>query len=224
MGLAVDELLGLLAHELRSPIATLRSACQLAAARGHDDSGAAFEVVDRQSRQLERILDDLQCYSRAERCVLQVDPTRCHAGDVVERVVSWIEPLRRERGHVVDVSSSGPVELMADSRALEHMLRNVLWNAIQFDPDGGAVQIRLRGADDTLSIAVCDAGYGVPDEEEDSLFVPFVRHRPRGTGAPGPGLGLTVARHLARAHGGDLTLRSGPEVGAIAEIVLPRAR
>lgn len=221
MGLAVDELLGVLAHELRAPIATLRSACQLAAARGHDDSGAAFEVVDRQTRQLERILDDLQSYSRAERGVLKVQPTPCHAGDAVDRVVSWIEPLRRERGHAIDVSTSGPVELMADARALEQMLRNLLWNAVQFDPDGGAVQIDLRGDDERLCIDISDAGYGVPADGE-ALFEPFVRHRPRGCGAPGPGLGLTVSRWLARAHGGDVTLRSGPEVGAVAALRLPR--
>lgn len=213
MSLPVDELLGLLAHELRAPIATLRSAVQLGQLRGPGPS--TFEIIDRQTRQLERILDELEDYSRSERQVLSIERAPCDLRAVAERSVRWVEPLRLERGHALTVTGDGE-RVMADAFAVERIVRNLLWNAIQYDPGAGVVELRVVAG----GLDLLDRGVGLPDDIE-PLFEPFARWHPSGCSAVGPGLGLTVARSLARLHGGDVALCPRDGGGAVASLRLP---
>jgi signal transduction histidine kinase len=125
-----------------------------------------------------------------------------------------------DAGH--DVGYSGPEHLRVHGRqlALRRLLDNLIDNAVKY---GGRADVALRVAGDTVEIDIADRGPGIPEAEREKVFAPFYRleaSRSRETG--GTGLGLAVARGIARAHGGDVTLHDRPGGGLVATIRLPR--
>jgi signal transduction histidine kinase len=86
------------------------------------------------------------------------------------------------------------------------MFRNLIENAVRFSPDGGAIEVRAARATDELIVEVSDEGPGVPPEDKEVIFSAFFRRVSKSGGSSGAGLGLTIARDIARLHGGDLTL------------------
>ena len=100
----------------------------------------------------------------------------------------------------------GAVTVFARRLDLERMVRNLLENAVRHSPEGGEVRITIDDAEATVSIAVADDGPGVPESERPRIFEPFFRSGAARTDASGSGLGLPIAREVARAHGGDVVL------------------
>jgi two-component system CheB/CheR fusion protein len=204
-----DEFLAMLAHELRNPIAPLRTSLYLLR-EDPDQHDRYIDMAERQVKHLVRIVDDLLDVSRITRgkIVLRAGPVRL--ADVVKRSVELVRPLLDERGHTLDVRlPAEPVVLHADDVRLVQAFGNLLSNAASYTPAGGSISIVAEPAGEEVRIAVRDNGVGLAPELLPRVFDLFVQgdaalDRTLG----GLGIGLTLVRAVAELHGGRIEARS----------------
>ncbi|TAK66453.1 MAG: HAMP domain-containing histidine kinase, partial [Dehalococcoidia bacterium] len=114
----------------------------------------------------------------------------------------------------------GPIPLVGDGDQLERALGNLVANAIKFTPKGGSIELRAAADDGDVRLSVADTGVGIEPEQQARVFERFYK-ADRGRGS-GTGLGLAIVKHIARAHGGDVSLESRPGHGSTFTISLPR--
>ena len=194
-----------LAHQLRTPLATIKGSCQLLLERQTGEAVGSLERILRQAERMDRLLGDLLDYAR---------PTIAEARPVP---LAELTPELATADPRVRVGAGGELAVQADAEHLRQILANLVDNALQASPAETPVEIAARAADDGVEITVADRGPGLGEDPE-RLFEPYVTGRAGGTG-----LGLPIARSLARANGGDLTLAERPGGGAVARLRLPRA-
>lgn len=213
-----------LAHQLRTPIASLQATAQALQDGILAPDTETLGVLSDQSTHLQRLVADLEKVSRAEerRIVLTSRPQLL--APVVEHAVAAERERYAAHGVTLDVdlpaSGRGPVARIDPDR-LREALGNLLDNALRHTPPGGAVSVTIRGGDEGSSteIEVTDTGGGFERNHAEQLFRRFHRESADSSGS---GLGLTIARALVEAHGGTLTGRSeGPGRGASFTITLP---
>jgi PAS domain S-box-containing protein len=222
------EFLTAMSHELRTPInATLGYAELLALGiRGPvtDTQRDDLERIRRSQQHLLGIVNDLLNYSRIDAGQVEYDLTPVPVHAVVAAVLPMVEPQALAKGLAV---AHGPCseELVAWADRLKavQVVLNLLSNAVKFTPAGGRVTISCGEADGRVVVTVADTGPGIPPEQQERIFEPFVQlGRSHTSGHEGTGLGLAISRDLARAMGGDLTVASAPGQGAAFTFALPR--
>jgi PAS domain S-box-containing protein len=225
-----SEFLAAMSHELRTPInATLGYADLL-------DMEIAGPVTDQQQEYLKRIrgsqqhllriITDLLNYSRIEAGQVEYEITPISLHTAVEAVLAMVESLALGKGIVLQHGPC-PVEVVAraDLGKAEQIVLNLISNAVKFTPAGGRVTVGCGMVDGKPCVTVSDTGPGVPPEHQHSIFQPFVQlGRSLTSGHEGTGLGLAISRDLARAMGGEITLRSEPGEGASFTLTLPPDR
>jgi signal transduction histidine kinase len=198
-------------HELKTPLTNIRLYAELLEdhVAADDDAGQQrLAIVVAESQRLGRLINNILTFSRheRERGHLALHPTPVRVDDVVAEVVAQFAPGFAARGVTVDVQAGAAGAVRADGDALRQMLGNVLGNVEKYAP-GGAVVVRTDGAPPLTTITVHDSGPGIPAPDRDRIFEPFVRLGGAAhEGVPGTGIGLGIARDLARLHGGDLRL------------------
>ncbi|WP_133501039.1 ATP-binding protein [Cognatilysobacter terrigena] len=220
-----DEFLATLAHELRNPLAPLRTG--LALLQATDDpvmTSRTREVMERQLGHMVRLIDDLLDLSRVTRGAIVLQRRRLEVGDVVNIALEASRPLLDAAGVALHVDIDEPrTPLEADDTRLAQVLTNLLNNAAKFTPSGGRVDVRVRQHGECVRIEVADTGIGLAPTQLDSIFDMFAR----GEGSElhgGLGIGLTLARRLAELHGGRLRAESeGPGRGSRFLLDLPIA-
>jgi len=199
------------AHELRSPIATLRGELQLSLRRTRDEEGyrAAIARALQNVELLSLLADDLLTLARVQSRRAPRDE-RARVSDVLEGAVELARPLALERRVSVEPSAlaeDAAVEVHGAKRALARALRNLLDNAIAHSEEGGRVVVGAARDGDAVLVSVQDDGEGVLEAEALHLFTPFWRgHREQSGDTVGAGLGLAIAQEIARAHGGEVSL------------------
>lgn len=192
------------AHELRSPLAALYGELQqaLRKPRELESYKATIEQGLVSARRLNQLADDLLTLARPR------DAASSDASAPVSTIVSQVVELVRARAEERSVRVRTEVmieQACGGARDLERMLRNLVENAVEHSPAGEVVSVLVSRIDDTLWFSVEDRGPGIPAQERERVFEPFYRARVSGVGAPrGAGLGLAIARDIARAHGGDV--------------------
>ncbi len=213
-----------LAHQLRTPIASLQATAQALQDGILAPDAETLSVLTDQSTHLQRLVGDLEKVSRAEerRIVLTSSPQLI--APVVEHAVAAQGERYAARGVTLHAdlpaSGTGP-KARVDPDRLREALGNLLDNALRHTPEGGAVTVTMRGGDEATfaDIEVRDTGGGFEPSHAQQLFHRFHRE---SADSPGSGLGLTIARALIEAHGGTLTANSqGPGRGATFTITLP---
>jgi len=221
-----DEFLATLAHELRNPLAPLRNAVQILKLRvpGSPETDSVLAVVERQLRQMTRLIDDLVDLSRITRNKLELRHDRVKLADVVHAALETSQPLIEAGGHRFTLQMPGePIMLEADATRLSQVLSNLLNNAAKFTPRGGGIMLRVEREDDEAVLRVRDTGVGIPPEALPRIFEMFSHadHAlERGHG--GLGMGLTLVRRLVELHGGTVEARSeGKGRGAEFVVRLP---
>ncbi|HEX5760757.1 MAG TPA: ATP-binding protein [Thermoanaerobaculia bacterium] len=223
-----DEFLATLAHELRNPLAPIRTAVEIL----HREGGAsvesrwALEVIDRQMAQMTRLVDDLLDVSRITRDKLELRKGRAELAGLVRSAVETSRPLLAAGGHQLTVSvPPRPIFVDADPTRLEQALSNLLNNAAKYTPRGGDVSVTVERRRGQAAVTVRDTGIGIPPEMLPRIFDMFTqvdRSLERAQG--GLGIGLTLARRLVEMHGGTIEAHSeGPGRGSSFTIRLPIA-
>lgn len=219
-------LIGNVAHELRTPLAALEGYLEGLVDGVLPNDPESFSVMQQEVRRLRRLVDDLQTLSRVEAGQIALRLERFDLIPLVERVVSQLRPQAIAQCLQVDIDApitTLPVHADADRTA--QILINLIGNALRYTPEGGCITVHLALRDGLAQVAVADTGIGIPAEALPYLFERFYRVDPsRSRRSGGSGIGLTIARHLAWAMGGDLTAASaGPGQGSRFTLTLPPA-
>jgi PAS domain S-box-containing protein len=207
-----DEFLATLAHELRNPLAPISNAVQILTLRGDDPAVVAqtSELMDRQVRQMGRLVDDLLEVSRIGRGKISLQKTPVDMAEVVATAVETSRPLVEAGRHSLTVTlPERPVRVEADAARLAQVLSNLLNNAAKYTEDGGRVDLIVEQVKGEAVIRVRDNGIGIATERLPSIFDMFeqiegVSDRSHG----GLGIGLTLARRLVEMHGGKIEAHS----------------
>ena len=223
-----DEFLAMLAHELRNPLAPIRTAAEVISRRATDDVLAqrAAEVVRRQTTHLTRIVDDLLDVSRISTGHIVLKRETLLLSEVIDHAVETVAPLWREKQHEISmVASLEPLYVSGDLARLVQSLSNVMTNAAKYTQAGGKIGIQVTGSADAVKVAISDNGAGISPEFMPSIFDLFAQaDRTLDRSQGGLGIGLSVVKKLVEMHGGTISARSaGLGCGSVFEITLPRA-
>ncbi|MBN9167031.1 MAG: hypothetical protein BGO98_05480 [Myxococcales bacterium 68-20] len=213
-----DEFIAMLAHELRNPLAPLRSALSLLGVKARDDDTTANEreVMERQVNHLVRLVDDLLEVSRIDRGMLELRRERIELGSVVHNAMETSIPLIREAGHRLEVElPQQPLWLHGDPVRLAQIFSNLLNNAARFTERGGRITLVAKEHEGAAWVSVRDTGVGFAQEFASRLFEMFSKSE-RSSGL---GIGLALSRRLAEMHGGTIEGRSEGE-GRGAEFIV----
>ena len=198
------------AHEMRTPLTTMAGA-----AEGYRDGlYTADELADTTAAEtvrLQRLAADLAAVSRVDEGRLQLEVAADDLSAIVRTVVDRFGRRFADAGLVLDAPDHSPVPVTVDRERVVQALGNLLDNALAYTPSGGRVDVAVATTDGTAIVRVSDTGRGLTPEQLTQVFERFYRADPGGH-ARGTGVGLTIARAIARAHGGDLTAAS-PGVG-----------
>jgi PAS domain S-box-containing protein len=223
-----NEFLAMLGHELRNPLAPIRSSLYILArsAPGGEQSRRARATIERQVNHLTRLVGDLLDVSRITRGKIQIQRERLDLGELVSRTAEDYRPVFAEREVAFTVEGAdGPLWIDGDEARLAQVLGNVLQNAVKFTPAGGAVVVRLGDDGRFAVVAVRDTGDGIPPEILPRLFEPFTQaDHTLDRSSGGLGLGLSLLKGIVDLHGGDVRARSdGPGRGAEITFRVPLA-
>jgi PAS domain S-box-containing protein len=207
-----DEFLAMLAHELRNPLAAISNATQLLVRpEAHDVHGWSREVIERQVRQLTRLVDDLLDISRISRGKIRLNLQSVDLAAVIRAAVQVIRPMVDDRGHDLRLSvADEPFEVEADPMRLEQVIVNLLNNAAKYTQPGGRIELELGREQGQAVIRVSDTGIGIGPELLPHVFDMFTQGDRALTRAEGGlGIGLTMVQKLVGMHGGRVDVKSG---------------
>jgi PAS domain S-box-containing protein len=222
------EFLATLAHELRNPLAPIRSGLQLMR-RAKGDPAALERVQDIMDRQLDHLVhlvDDLLDVARITRGQIELKPAWIALDEVVRAAVDTSMPLIEAARHRLDLRlPAAPLKLYADPTRLTQVVSNLLNNAAKYTPRGGAIVVAVEGSEDQATIVVADNGIGIPPASLDSVFQMFTQvAHPAQRSQGGLGIGLSLVRSLVELHGGSITAASrGIDTGSVFTVRLPLA-
>jgi signal transduction histidine kinase/ActR/RegA family two-component response regulator len=207
-----NEFLATLAHELRNPLAPIRAAVKILQlkAKPTPESQSALEVIDRQTRQMTRLIDDLLDIARITSNKLELRRERIELGDVLNAAVETSKPLIEQRGHELILGPpAGPIYLDGDLVRLAQVVSNLLNNAAKYTERGGRIWLTVEEKDCNAMLTVRDTGMGITSEVLPRIFEMFTQADRAMSGSPGGlGIGLTLVRRLVQMHGGTITVRS----------------
>jgi signal transduction histidine kinase/ActR/RegA family two-component response regulator len=208
-----DEFLAMLAHELRNPLAPIRTAVQLMRFKELPDEqrGRARDIIERQVDQLVRLIDDLMDVSRITRGLITLQREPIDLTAVIARAVETTRPLIDSRRQELAVAlPATPVRVEGDATRLAQVVGNVLNNASKYTPQGGRIRLQLHAEDRDAVISVKDTGIGIPPEMLGDVFDLFTQvNRALDRTHGGLGIGLALVRKIVEMHGGSVNAASG---------------
>jgi PAS domain S-box-containing protein len=222
----MNEFLAMLAHELRNPLAPIRSALDVLERKPRDPevSHWAHAVIDRQTRQLSRLVDDLLDVSRITRGKIALNWEIVDLRESIEQVAEALRPMIRMRRQTLELAlPNARLPVRVDATRLEQVIANLLGNANKYTQDGGRICIKAAAIGDIASVTVSDNGLGMSADLIPRVFDLFVQGE-RGLDRRGGGLGvgLTLAKRLTQLLHGSLTASSaGPGLGSEFTLDLP---
>jgi PAS domain S-box-containing protein len=223
-----DEYIAMLAHELRNPLGPIRNSVRLLQRQDlvGDAREKVLEIVDRQSRHMARIVDDLLDVSRLTRGKIQLQLQPLDLREVASSTMEDYRQALEERGiRFACTLPKDPVNVQGDATRLSQVVGNLIHNAIKFTEPGGRVALEVGRRSASAFIEVSDTGAGIEAEALPRLFDEFAQGANWGHGSQeGLGLGLALVKGLVALHGGTVTARSeGLGKGSLFRIELPTA-
>ncbi len=210
-------------HEVRTPLAGLRSAAETLEGGGlaPQDEANLRRIVARQLDRLERLVNDLSELNRIESGELVLDRKPTDLRALLDGVADEFQAAAGARGATLLVEGERVV-CEIDPVRMQQIVGNLVDNAIKFSPSGGTVRLAARAGGAHAEIAVSDEGEGIPEAERERVFNRFYRvDKSRSQAVPGTGLGLAIAKHLTVLHGGRIEVESGPVRGTTFRVFLP---
>lgn len=227
------EFLATLAHELRNPLAPVRSAVHLLKAsssgaangmKAQADAARAYAVIDRQMDHLTRLIDDLMDVSRIARDKLELQKSPAPLSDIIGGAVDASRHALDAHGHQLSIAlPPEELHLDADTVRLVQVFTNLLTNAGRYTPAGGKISVTAERDGAELVVRVSDTGIGIAPDQLPHVFDIFYQaERENRRGRHGLGIGLTLVRRIVVLHGGSVSARSdGPGLGSTFTVRLP---
>jgi signal transduction histidine kinase len=208
------------AHELRTPVAALRTHLEVALGRGGTAESYRDGLVDalEQSERLGRLAENLLTLSGVEAGSAAIHPEAVQLDDLVREVAESVEPLAEDQGRRFSCQVGAPVVVRGDPVLLKRVILNLVDNALRHTPLGAGVDLSIASENGVATLAVRDRGTGIPPEDIPRVFERF--HRGRTTNG-GSGLGLALCREIVARHGGDIDLTSTVGAGTTVTVTLP---
>jgi len=204
-----------LAHELKNPLASVKGLSALVARDVQGKAADRLQVLRGEADRMQDILEELLDFSRPLVPLVMED---VELGELAHQVARLYEATAAESGVQLQLSASGPVHLRCDPRKIRQIVINLIQNALDASTANGQNEIQIEALERAghAHLTVSDRGAGIDPAIARNLFEPGVTTKEHGSG-----IGLVVARSLARQHGGELTLLARSEGGAVAELTLP---
>ncbi|MFP5349004.1 MAG: ATP-binding protein [Gammaproteobacteria bacterium] len=220
-----DEFIAMLAHELRNPLAPIANAVQLLRLAIQEDElqAKARAIIERQTAQLARFVDDLLDVSRITSGRLQLRREPVAIAGVVERAVESVRPLIEQRRHILTVSvAATPIYVDGDATRLEQVVVNLLNNAAKYTDPGGRIDLAVETENGQVVLRIKDTGIGIDAELRPRLFEPFVQaKRSLDRSHGGLGIGLSLVQRLVEMHDGTIEVTSAVGQGSTFAVRLP---
>ena len=219
---ARDDLMGIVAHDLRNPLNTIGLHATSLLERGGEPERKSARVIERATARMNRLIQDLLDVARLEAGQLTVDHAAVTAAEVVADAVELQRPAATAAGLelAVDVAGDLPA-LWADHDRLVQIFENLIGNAIKFTERGGRIEVRAEPHGGEVWFTVTDTGIGLTPDEQARLFDRFWQAPARRQG--GAGLGLPIVKGLVEAHGGHVWVESTPGHGSCFAFSIPAA-
>tara|TARA_R110002072_G_scaffold42064_20_gene118635 strand:+ start:60608 stop:62473 length:1866 start_codon:yes stop_codon:yes gene_type:complete len=214
-------------HELRTPLTTIRLYTEEAIESGPEDGEIrekALNVINSETRRLERIVGDMLCVAEIEAGSLSIHRDSLRTEQLFTELEQDYQAQANDKSIelVFDLPPKFPT-INADRDRLGQAFHNLVGNAIKYTPSGGKVEVRVAFADnDALTVDVQDNGIGIDESQQERIFDRFCRADDRRIAkVTGSGLGLALARQIARLHGGDVSVESGIDQGSTFTLTIP---
>jgi PAS domain S-box-containing protein len=224
---ALQQLLSVVSHEIRNPLASIISFTNLLLRNPHGELQPRhlqhLDAIRRSAEHLTSMINDLLEVSRFESGKLQINPSAFDFGLLVREMETAFAPVLAEKQQTMNVTlSSSPVWIRADKLRLNQVLSNLITNASKYSPSGTPIDVTAEVRGERLVISVADRGIGISTADQARLFRPFFRAENRETRSQtGHGLGLAVTKMLVELHGGSIAVRSEPGKGSVFTVTLP---
>jgi signal transduction histidine kinase len=218
---AREEVLAVVSHDLRNPLAAISLACRAGGRKTDPVTAGYFARIQDAAQRMEQIIEELLDTARAQQGLLELNRQRVDLTPLVAGTVKLFEEQLAEKRVQLDVQLPEHVDVHADARRIARVLINLLSNALKFTPEGGRISVRAEDAGPFEKVSVRDTGPGMSPEQLPNLFQKhWQAHRAEGGGL---GLGLYIVRVLVEAHGGSVQVESRPGEGSTFSFTVPRA-
>ena len=210
-------------HEMRTPLAAIRSTAESALAQSGDAEGdeAALRTIVASSEELTGLTNDLLLLARSERGLLEVHRQRLDLSVLVAEVVEEAIGASVGGGRIA-LTFAPDLAVEADEHEIRRIVSNLVANALRYGAGRNPIQVRMLATDSHAILEVQDTGPGIAAADLDRIFEPFYRVRSDAGAPSGSGLGLAIAADLAERNGGRLSVASRPGDGATFRLQLPR--
>jgi len=219
---AREEILRIVAHDLRNPLNTISMATSaLLDLQGADTSRTGpLKIIRRSGERMNHLIQDLLSVTTIEAGRLSIAPRKTNVHDLLQDASEALEPIAREKSLTLAVDAASDLPpVRADAARVQQVFSNLVGNAVKFTPAGGAITLSAVRADGKVHCSVTDTGPGIPASQIPRLFGKFWQAK-RGDGR-GVGLGLAIARGIVEAHGGTITVTSEMGRGSVFTFALP---
>ena len=201
-------------HELKTPLTNIRMYAELlerdldsVSTEEADRPRQRLEIIRSEGQRLTRLIGNVLTFARQKRKTLQLQPSEVVPDQLIERIVDRFRPAFADQQIEITVDADASGTMQIDPDFLEQIVGNLLSNVEKYAASGGSLNVCSSVQGDLLTLDVCDAGPGIQKSKRERVFEPFARITNDVSYAAGTGIGLSIARELARLHGGDVVLR-----------------
>lgn len=213
-----------ISHELKTPLASIQGYMEGLQDGVIDPTQETFQHIHRETHRLQRLVYDLQELSRVEAGQIALQLTVQDLSELLQSATDWIKPQFDDKQVELNVHlPNDSINIQGDYDRLRQVILNLLGNALQYTPEGGTVTVECERTSSDVLVHIRDTGIGLIAEDTGRIFERFYRvDKSRSRLSGGSGIGLTIARHIVRTHGGDLWAESpGINQGSTFYIKLP---